>query len=231
MNTTNSVYMLTTLAPFDFCWERTKEINQLLNTGYVFPALTNAILLPDMFGYKYDEEDDGNTETERHYKGWCKKNFCLFEHPMGTKETDYNLLNPNLCYKIRNYIVHGTKITPDGKDDLNRLFRNKKSIVGKQFDDVEVKLLSGIFLETKKGIVEAQLNENNMTWISSIRQIENNKLFVGINAFVLCQKLIRAIDADYKESTEEERNRYNTNYLCNRQFIMNNMMEKRRDPS
>ena len=150
---------------------------------------------------------------------------------MGTKETDYNLLNPNLCYKIRNYIVHGTKITPDGKDDLNRLFRNKKSIVGKQFDDVEVKLLSGIFLETKKGIVEAQLNENNMTWISSIRQIENNKLFVGINAFVLCQKLIRAIDADYKESTEEERNRYNTNYLCNRQFIMNNMMEKRRDPS
>ena len=41
-------FMTTRFKPFDFSWQRTKEINALLNAGYVFPALTDAILLPDV---------------------------------------------------------------------------------------------------------------------------------------------------------------------------------------
>ena len=82
-------FMITKFEPFDFSWQRTREINVLLNAGYVFPALTDAILLPDMFGYKYNDKSDGNTEDERHYKGWFKNHFSLYEHPEGTDITDY----------------------------------------------------------------------------------------------------------------------------------------------
>lgn len=213
-------YAVTTFSPFNFSWKRTKEISELLKMGYIFPALTDVILLPDMFGQKYNDPVDGKTEDERHYKGWCKKNFSYYEHPAGTDIIDYNLLNPNLCYKIRNFIVHGTKISPDGKDDLNKLFCNKQSKVGKQFEDVEFRLLSSIFQNTEKGKLEGWRNGGNITLFSSVRSVENNKLFVGVSALALCLKLARAIDTDYKNSTEAERKRYDANYLCNRQIIM-----------
>lgn len=215
------LYSVTTFAPFEYSWDRTREIYELLKMGYVFPALTDAILLPDMFGYKYNNPEDGKTEDERHYKGWCKENFSCYEHPIGTDIIDYNLLNPTLCYKIRNFIVHGTKITSDGKDDLNRLFCNKRSKVGNQFDEVEFKLLSAIFAVIKEQKVEGERNGDEISLVSSIRHVENNKLFVGISAFALCLKLIRGIDSDYKNSTEEEKKRYNANYLCNRRIIIN----------
>ena len=217
-------YAMTTFEPFDFYWQRTKEINALLNAGYIFPALTDAILLPDMFGHKYNDKLDGNTEDERHYKGWCKYHFSLYEHPEGTDIIDYNLLNPTLCYKIRNYIVHGTKISSDGKDDLDRLFKNSKSKIGKRFKDVEFKLVSTIFQQMPNGLrVESMTNGENLTLYSSLRYVENDKLFVLINARVLCYKLIRVIDADYKDSTIEDKKRYDANYLCNYQTIMNVM--------
>lgn len=72
--------MITTFEPFSYSWQRTKEINDLLMKEYVFPALTDAILSPDMFGYKYNDQDDGNYD-ELHYmqhledRGglWCYK--------------------------------------------------------------------------------------------------------------------------------------------------------------
>lgn len=219
-------YMITAFKPFKFYWQRTKEINTLLNTGYVFPALTDAILLPDMFGYKYNDKSDGNTEDERHYKGWCKNHFSLYEHPEGTDITDYNLLNPNLCYKIRNYIVHGTKISADDKDDLNKLFQNPKSKVGKQFKDVEFRLVSAIIQQMPDGrICEGEKDGDNLLLYSSVRNVEDDKLFVAINAWVLCYKLIREIDADYKASTDEEKRRYDANYLRNRQTIVNEIVK------
>ena len=42
-----------------------------------------------MFGYKYNDASDGNSEDERHYKGWCKEHFSLYEHPEGTDIADY----------------------------------------------------------------------------------------------------------------------------------------------
>ena len=220
----DSMIMITKLKPFDFSWRRTKEINALLNAGYVFPALTDTILLPDMFGYKYNDKSDGNTEDERHYKGWCKNHFSLYEHPKGTDITDYNLLNPNLCYKIRNYIVHGTKISIDGKDDLNKLFQNPKSKVGKQFKDVEFRLVSAIFQQMSDGQkYECEKDGDDLLLYSSIRNVKDGKLFVAVSAWVLCYKLIREIDADYRESTEEEKKRYNANYLCNRKIIINKL--------
>lgn len=219
-------FAITTFEPFEFTWERTKEINALLHAGYVFPALADAILLPDMFGYKYNDKSDGNTEDERHYKGWCKNHFSLYEHPEGTDITDYNLLNPNLCYKIRNFIVHGTKISPDGKDDLNRLFKNSKSNVGKQFDDVEFRLVSAIVKSLPDGrMVEMESDGNNLIFYSSVRSVKNGKLFVAVNALVLCCKLIREIDADYRDSSDEERRRYDANYLCSRQKRKRNNKE------
>lgn len=209
-------YMTTSFEPFSFSWRRTKEINDLLMRGYVFPALTDAILLPDMFGYKYNDATDGKTEDERHFKGWCKYNFSNYEHPTDTDISDYNLLNPTLCYKIRNFLVHGTKITADGKDDLNKMLNNGQSKVGKQFDDVEFRLLSAIFMQTAYGLVEGMIDGNSIQLFSSVRYIENNKLFVGVNAFVMCLKLIRIIDVDYRESTDDEQKRYDANYLCNR---------------
>lgn len=217
-------YMVTTFSPFTFTWRRTQEIYALLQMGYVFQALTDAILLPDMFGYKYNDPKDGKTENERHYKGWCKENLSQYEHPIGTDITDYNLLSPTLCYKIRNFIVHGSKITVDGKDDLNKLFCNKQSKVGKQFDDVEFRLCSAIFADIKGQKIECWYQGNELAVISSIRNVADNKLFVGINAFALCLKLIRCIDADYKVSTKEEQARYNVNYLCNRQIVYNHLM-------
>ena len=218
-------FMTTRFKPFDFSWQRTKEINALLNAGYVFPALTDAILLPDMFGYKYNDKSDGNTEDERHYKGWCKNHFSLYEHPEGTDITDYNLLNPNLCYKIRNYIVHGTKISVDGKDDLNKLFQNPQSKVGKQFKDVEFRLVSAIFQQMPDGKkYECEKDGDDLLIYSSVRNVKNDKLFVAINALALCYKLIREIDADYRDSTDEEKRRYDANYLCNRQIIVNEIV-------
>lgn len=218
--------MTTTFEPFSFSWQRTKEINDLLMKGYVFPALTDAILLPDMFGYKYNDPDDGNTEDERHFKGWCKNHFSLYEHPIKTDISDYNLLSPTLCYKIRNFLVHGTKIAPDGKDDLNKMLNSQKSKVGRQFNNVEFKLLSAIYTQSEQGIFEGQVNGNSLCLLSSIRQIENNNLFVGISAFAMCLKLIRDIDADYQISTEEERKRYNANYLCNREIIIDPLIKR-----
>ena len=218
-------FMTTRFKPFDFSWQRTKEINALLNAGYVFLALTDAILLPDMFGYKYNDKSDGNTEDERHYKGWCKNHFSLYEHPEGTDITDYNLLNPNLCYKIRNYIVHGTKISADGKDDLNKLFQNPQSKVGKQFKDVEFRLVSAIFQQMPDGKkYECEKDGDDLLIYSSVRNVKNDKLFVAINAWALCYKLIREIDADYRDSTDEEKRRYDANYLCNRQIIVNEIV-------
>ena len=220
-------FMVTKFKPFDFNWQRTREIKALLNAGYVFPALTDAILLPDMFGYKYNDASDGNSENERHYKGWCKEHFSLYEHPEGTDIADYNLLNPTLCYKIRNYIVHGTKISSDGKDDLNRLFEHPKSKVGKQFKDVEFRLVSAIFQQMpNEQKYEGEKDGDDLLLYSSVRNVKDDKLFVAINAWVLCYKLIREIDADYKDSTDEEKRRYDANYLCNRQIIVNEIVRK-----
>ena len=178
-----------------------------------------------MFGYKYNDKSDGNTEDERHYKGWCKNHFSLYEHPEGTDITDYNLLNPNLCYKIRNYIVHGTKISADGKDDLNKLFQNPQSKVGKQFKDVEFRLVSAIFQQMPDGKkYECEKDGDDLLIYSSVRNVKNDKLFVAINAWALCYKLIREIDADYRDSTDEEKRRYDANYLCNRQIIVNEIV-------
>lgn len=91
-NMDNTLYCTTVFKSHEFEWRRTKEINELLKAGYVFPALTDAILLPDMFGVKYNNSEDGNTENERHYKGWCRENFSIFEHPEGTDSITY-LLN------------------------------------------------------------------------------------------------------------------------------------------
>lgn len=214
----------TVFKPFEFVWDRTKEINDLLKHGYVFPALTDAILLPDMFGKEYNDPSDGNTEDERHYKGWCKHHLSLYECPEGKDVTDYNLLNPNMCYKIRNYIVHGTKISANGKDDINAMFDNPQSKVGKQFDNVEFQLVSAIAMEGyDKKLYEGEHTENGTRFISSIRDIKDNKLFVAVNAFVLCLKIIRDVDTSYKEAAENKRRIYNKNYLCNRQIIVNEL--------
>lgn len=220
----NMDYAITTFAPFVFTWQRTQEIFELLRMGYVFPALADAILLPDMFGYKYNNPEDGNTQDERHYKGWCKENLSRYEHPVGTDVIDYNLLNPTLYYKIRNFVVHGTKITADGKDDLNRLFCNKQSKVGKQFDEVEFRLCSAIFVDEKGQRIEGWCNEDELTVFSSVRSVKENKLFVCVSAFALCLKLIRCIDVDYKNSTEAEQQQYNANYLCHRRIVIEKAM-------
>ena len=221
IDTAKDDFCMTTFHKYDYSWRRTAEIKSLLDAGFVFPALTDAILLPDMFGYKYNDADDGKTENERHYKGWCKRHFCPYEHPIGDDVTNYNLLNPNLCYKIRNYIVHGTKLTSDGKDDINALFDNPQSKVGKQFDDVEFQLVSSICIKRNNGeICEGEFDSYGQSFFSAVRRVENNKLFVAVNAFTLCLELIRAIDADYRNSTNDEKKLCDMNYLCNRQIIV-----------
>ena len=100
--------------------------------------------------------------------------------------------------------MFGTKITADGKDDLNRLFCNKQSKVGQQFDEVEFRLCSAIFTDKKGQRVEGWYNGEELTVFSSVRSVKENKLFVGVSAFALCLKLIRCIDADYRNSTESE---------------------------
>ena len=68
-------YAITTFAPFVFTWRRTQEIFELLQMGYVFPALADAILLPDMFGYKYNDPEDGMSKMKDIIKVGVKKIF------------------------------------------------------------------------------------------------------------------------------------------------------------
>ena len=71
---------------------------------------------------------------------------------------------------------------------------------------------------------EGEKDGDDLLLYSSVRDVKDDKLFVAINAWVLCYKLIREIDADYKDSTDEEKRRYDANYLCNRQIIVNEIV-------
>lgn len=223
-------FCVTDFKPFQFHWARTAEICELLHMGYVFPALTDAVLLPDMFGWEYDDAKYGSTPDERHYKGWCDNNFSLYGHPVGSDSKDYNLLNPTLCYKIRNYIVHGTSLSVDGKDDLNIMLNNTRSRVRQEWKEVVFRLVSGIYVnnDALRDVGECfRTDDGGLAWIFSTRTECGNTLYVDINAYVYCMQLIRMVDWQYQQATDEDRKRYDATYLHHRRLCVTEMQKKK----